>query len=163
MMKMLVISNGHAKYYHLIWTVILETPPESSCSPWSLATGDTASERIRPHSSDHPPAIVQTARKTFELSSMCLPWRRVTAVPSTGLESIDGVITKFLQDKDSLHCIALFNVTQLYENLKTENGEGKNKQKQDRTLLTQQQWMRSKSKGKEKSHNTHTLTHFLFF
>lgn len=81
-------------------------------------------------------------------------------MPSTGLESIDGVITKFLQDKDSLHCIALFNVTQLYENLKTENGEGKNKQKQDRTLLTQQQWMRSKSKGKVKSQHAHTRTHF---
>lgn len=32
-----------------------------------------------------------------------------------------GVITKFLQDKDSLHCIALFNVIQLYENLKWKN------------------------------------------
>ena len=51
---------------------------------------------------------------------MVLPWSWVTAVPSTGLESMDGVITKFLQDKDSLHCIALFNVTQLYENLKTK-------------------------------------------
>jgi len=61
-------------------------------------------------------------------------------VPSTGLESIDGVITKFLQDKDSLHCIALFNVTQLYENLKTN----KKQTKQDRTLLTQQHRMRSK-------------------
>jgi len=38
-------------------------------------------------------------------------------VPSTGRESTGDVITKFLQDKDSLHCIALFNVTQLYENL----------------------------------------------
>lgn len=61
-------------------------------------------------------------------------------MPSTGLESIDGVITKFLQDKDSLHCIALFNVTQLYENLKTN----KNKQKQDRTLLTKRHRMKSK-------------------
>lgn len=55
-------------------------------------------------------------------------------MPCTGLESIDGVITKFLQDKDSLHCIALFNVTQLYENLNTN----KKQTKQDRTLLTQQ-------------------------
>ena len=39
---------------------------------------------------------------------------------STGLESVDGVITKFLQDKDSFHSIALFYVTQLYENLKTK-------------------------------------------
>lgn len=97
----------------------------------------------------------------------CLPWSRVTAVPSTGLESIDGVITKFLQDKDSLHCIALFNVTQLYENLKTENGEGKNKQKQDRTLLTQQQWMKNKSKVKKNiyiyTHTTRTRTHALNF
>lgn len=53
---------------------------------------------------------------------------------------MDGVITKFLQDKDSLHCIALFNVTQLYENLKTN----KKQTKQDRTLLTQQHWMKSK-------------------
>lgn len=52
-------------------------------------------------------------------------------MPCTGSQSIDGVITKFLQDKDSLHCIALFNVTQLYENLNT------NKTKQDRTLITQ--------------------------
>lgn len=36
---------------------------------------------------------------------------------------MDGVITKFLQDKDSLHCIALFNVTQLYENLKTNKNK----------------------------------------
>lgn len=71
---------------------------------------------------------------------MRLPWSWVTAVPSTGLESMDGVITKFLQDKDSLHCIALFNVTQLYENLKTN----KKQTKQDRTLLTQQHWMKSK-------------------
>lgn len=48
-------------------------------------------------------------------------------MPSTGLESIDGVITKFLQDKDSLHCIALFNVTQLYENLKTNKKTKQNK------------------------------------
>lgn len=40
-----------------------------------------------------------------------------------------GVITKLLQEKDSFHCIALFNVTQLYENLKTN----KNKQKNNRT------------------------------
>lgn len=71
---------------------------------------------------------------------MHLPWSWVTAVPSTGLESIDGVITKFLQDKDSLHCIALFNVTQLYENLKTN----KKQTKQDTTLLTHQHWMKSK-------------------
>lgn len=51
-------------------------------------------------------------------------------MPSTGLESIDGVITKFLQDKDSLHCIALFNVTQLYENLKT-NGKKQTKTRQN--------------------------------
>ena len=62
-------------------------------------------------------------------------------MPSTGLESIDGVITKFLQDKDSLHCIALFNVTQLYENLKNKQ---KKQTKQDRTLLTQQHLMKSK-------------------
>lgn len=49
-------------------------------------------------------------------------------MPSTGLESIDGVITKFLQDKDSLHCIALFNVTQLYENLKTNKKQNKTRQ-----------------------------------
>ena len=51
-----------------------------------------------------------------------------------------GVITKFLQDKDSLHCIALFNVPQLYENLKNkQKKQTKNKQKnkQDKTLLTQ--------------------------
>lgn len=78
-------------------------------------------------------------------------------MPSTGLESIDGVITKFLQDKDSLHCIALFNVTQLYENLKTENGEeGENKQKQDRTLLTQRRWMKSRSTEKVRNTRTHT-------
>lgn len=44
------------------------------------------------------------------------------------LRSIDGVITKFLQDKDSLHCIALFNVTQLYENLKTNKKQTKQRQ-----------------------------------
>lgn len=49
-------------------------------------------------------------------------------MPSTGLESIDGVITKFLQDKDSLHCIALFNVIQLYENLKTNKKQTKQRQ-----------------------------------
>lgn len=59
---------------------------------------------------------------------MVLPWSWVTAVPSTGLESMDGVITKFLQDKDSLHCIALFNVTQLYENLKTNKKTNKTRQ-----------------------------------
>lgn len=139
--------------------------------PCSSATGSAASRRFE----KDPPVMWSPADRQLpqiareKLSSprqTCLPWSRVTAVPSTGLESIDGVITKFLQDKDSLHCIALFNVTQLYENLKTENGEGKNKQKQDRTLLTQQQWMKNKSKVKNiyiYTHTTRTHTHALNF
>lgn len=143
---------------------LLPAPPRSS------ATGSAASRRFE----KAPPVmwspadrqLPQIAReKLCSPRQTCLPWSRVTAVPSTGLESIDGVITKFLQDKDSLHCIALFNVTQLYENLKTENGEGKNKQKQDRTLLTQQQWMKNKSKVKIYIyiHTTRTRTHALNF
>lgn len=49
-----------------------------------------------------------------ELSLSDLVYCRVAYRPRIRM----GVITKFLQDKDSFHCIALFNVIQLYENLK---------------------------------------------
>jgi len=56
-----------------------------------------------------------------------------------------GVITKLLQDKDSFHCIALFNVTQLYENLKTNKKQTK---KQQDTLLPTQSHTCEKTKQK---------------
>lgn len=134
-----------------IGTKLLPFPhpaPVDPAPPWLSAPA--ASKRIR-RSCDRLPPSKFAPRNFRALVNVCLPWRRVTAVPSTGLESIDGVITKFLQDKDSLHCIALFNVTQLYENLKTENGGGeKTNKNKTRTLLTQQQWMRSQIKRKRK-------------
>lgn len=62
---------------------------------------------------------------TISIWSVIIPSRLVYCRVAYRPRIRMGVITKFLQDKDSLHCIALFNVIQLYENLKWKTNKRK--------------------------------------